>query len=58
MRAWYGMARKCSEDYGSHVDYEEDFFICPECGEPMLVEDWPKHNWDICPICGFEFFSE
>ena len=57
MRAWYGMARKCEEDYGSHVDYEEDFFICPECGEPLLVEDWPKHNWDICPICGFEFFE-
>ena len=58
MKAWYDMARKCEEDYGSQVDYEEGFFVCPECGESLLVEDWPKHNWDICPICGFEFFSE
>ena len=35
MRAWYDMARKCSEDYGSQVDYEEGFFVCSECGEPI-----------------------
>ena len=35
MRAWYDMARKCEEDYGSQVDYEEGFFVCPECGEVL-----------------------
>ena len=58
MKAWYDMARKCEEDYGSQVDYEEGFFVCPECGEPLLAEDWPEHNWNTCPICEFEFFPE
>lgn len=35
MKAWYAMAQKCEEDYGSYVDYEEGFFVCAKCGEPF-----------------------
>ena len=58
MRAWYDMARKCEEDYGSHVDYEEGFFVCSECGESIYECDWSEselQNEDgeyVCPVCG------
>ena len=51
------MARKCEEDYGSQVDYEEGFFVCSECGEPIYECDWSEselRNEDgehICPVC-------
>ena len=57
MKAWYDIARECSEDYGSQVDYEEGFFVCPECGEPIYECDWSEselRNEDgeyICPVC-------
>ena len=57
MKAWYDIARKCAEDYGSQVDYEEGFFVCPECGEPIYECDWSEselRNKDgeyICPVC-------
>ena len=58
MKAWYDMARKCEEDYGSQVDYEEGFFVCSECGESIYECDWSEselRNEDgeyICPVCG------
>ena len=51
------MARKCEEDYGSQVDYEEGFFVCPECGEPIYKCDWSESELQnengeyICPVC-------
>lgn len=36
MKAWYAMARKCEEDYGSYVDYEEGFFVCPRLRRTYL----------------------
>ena len=56
--SWDYVATFVERDYGAYVDWDEEFFECPECGEPLLNEDWPRHDWDICPICGFEFFSE
>lgn len=47
----------CEKEYGTTQDTKEDYFICPECGEPLLLKDW-KHNWDFCPICGFEFMED
>ena len=54
---WEKMARIFEQNYGGHVNWEERFFICPECGEPIYEEDWD--NFDlidgddnfICPIC-------
>lgn len=57
MKAWYAMAQKCEEDYGSYVDYEEGFFVCAKCGEPIYECDWSEsglRNEDgeyICPVC-------
>lgn len=41
--------------YCSQVDWEEKFYICPECGEPIYECDWTSVDLvnEICPICGF-----
>ena len=46
----------CEETYGTFIDLEEEFFNCPECGEPILYEDWYNlTNYWHCPICGIDF---
>lgn len=49
---WESAAEICSTVYGTEVDWEEEFFICPYCLEPVyyedLYEDW---NGIFCPIC-------
>lgn len=39
--------------YGTHVDYNDGFYICPECGEPIYEKDWAEIELEksICPIC-------
>lgn len=41
--------------YGSQVDWEERFYICPECGEPVYDCDWTSEELSeaLCPICGY-----
>ena len=53
--SWEAAAKFCEDTFGVYVDWEERFFHCPECDEPLLYEDWKEHNWDICPICGCIF---
>lgn len=48
---WYSAAMFCMEAFGSFVDMEERFFICPECGEPIYECDWDYHNFSCCPVC-------
>lgn len=49
---WESAAKMCEIVYGIFVDWEEKFFICPECDEPIYECDWyDHHNWDMCPIC-------
>lgn len=56
MKRWKDAAKYCRREYGVHVDNGEEFFICPDCCEPILKEDWEDHeNWDECPVCGFNF---
>lgn len=56
MKRWKDAAKYCRREYGVQVDNGEEFFICPDCFEPILKEDWEDHdNWDECPICGFNF---
>ena len=56
MKRWKDAAKYCRREYGIHVDNGEEFFICPDCGEPILKEDWEDYeNWDECPICEFNF---
>lgn len=52
------------EEFDSLVDWEEEFFVCPECREPIYKpEPWYlgfDYNMSIlrgglCPCCGFDF---
>ena len=56
MKRWKDAAKYCRREYGVQVDNGEEFFICPDCGEPIYREDWEDYeNWDKCPICEFNF---
>lgn len=52
---WTINAEIVSEIYGGYVDWDEGFYTCPECGEPIYNEDWSPAELKgcICPICGF-----
>jgi predicted RNA-binding Zn-ribbon protein involved in translation (DUF1610 family) len=41
--------------YGMQVDWDERFYICPACGEPIYECDWLDEVLDefICPVCEF-----
>ncbi len=58
MYNWIQIAHLIEVNYGGHVNWEEQFFICPECGEPVYADDWESeddfldgYNNFICPIC-------
>ena len=36
---WERNAARCQDEYGSYVNFEERFYICPFCGEPVYEED-------------------
>ena len=55
---WKQAANAAAEDYGCFVDYEEGFFICPECDEPIYACDWQGHDFSTCPVCEFEMEDE
>ena len=41
--------------YGGYVNWEERFYICPECGEPIYECDWSDkklYNM-LCPVCEY-----
>ena len=50
--SWQYVATFIEEDYGGYVDWEEEFFLCPECGEPIYKCDYPHISLGmICPVC-------
>lgn len=53
MTAWERNARTVEEEYGVFVNWEERFYICPFCDEPVLEEDWSEEELTefYCPIC-------
>lgn len=53
MSFWEKVARYCQEEYGIHIDWEDRFFICPDCSEPVYECDWEDEELDACPICEF-----
>lgn len=57
---WEANAKLVVETYGGYVDWEERFYICPECGEPVYECDWDTIDLleALCPICGFDDFDE
>ena len=50
---WTENARIIEEVYGGFVDWEERFYICPYCGEPVYECDWTGADLAefLCPIC-------
>ena len=52
---WESNAKYVEKVYGSFVDWEERFYLCPECGEPVYECDWDVNVLcdELCPICGF-----
>lgn len=61
--SWETMAKECEKEYGMFVDWEEKFYICPECDEPIYMVDYPfievneyaedKEPFTMadCPVC-------
>ena len=65
MSSWEKLAIYCNNMYGSYIDWEERFFTCPECGEPLYDCDWSDEDFTsednstyCCPICCFDFIQE
>lgn len=51
--SWEYVAKMCEDVYGIYVDWEERFFICPECDEPIYECDFD--DFSVCPVCEFEW---
>lgn len=52
-QTWEDNAKIVAEAYGGQVNWEERFYICPWCGEPVYECDWTSLDfvtW-VCPIC-------
>lgn len=52
---WDFNANYVSMTYGSQVDWDERYYICPECGELVYECDWTDEELReaLCPICGY-----
>lgn len=56
MISWEAIAHLAYVNYGVQVDWDEGFFICPHCGEPIYECDWDLDDFFngedyICPVC-------
>ena len=53
MNTWESNARFAEKTYGVYVDWEERFYVCPFCDEPVYEEDWEEEELAefLCPIC-------
>lgn len=50
--SWEYVAKVVERDYGCYVDWDEEFYICPECDEPIYKCDYPFiYVGLICPVC-------
>ena len=54
---WNKIAHYVDETYNAYIDWEEEFFECPVCGEPLYSIDWEPSELltdvgnFVCPIC-------
>ena len=48
---WLDATIYCSQTFGIYVNWEDRYFLCPECEEPILEEDWEDYDMDNCPVC-------
>ena len=56
VNTWEENAQYANRIYGSPVDWNERFYICPECEEPVYECDWTDEELraNLCPICEFK----
>ena len=58
---WNEVAKVVENDFGMQVDWEEKFFVCPECQEVVCECDFNKDSvlaLGYCPICGTALVEE
>ena len=53
---WKLNAKHVEKVYGGFVDWDERFYNCPECCEPVYEDDWEDKDLSeyLCPVCEFE----
>lgn len=57
MYNWIQIAHLIEVNYDSLIDWNDRFFYCPECHEPVYEDEWEDfdlidgNNNFICPIC-------
>lgn len=68
--AWDRISKYCARTYGVQVDNDDEFFICPECGEPIYKCDWRDSDYFLghiyplgkavwhCPVCETVLYDE
>ena len=58
--AWERIAHFVEDEIGALVDWDEEFFNCPICGEPIYKCDWQEEDYFLghkfngtfyCPVC-------
>lgn len=58
---WENLAKYCQEVYGVFINWEERFFICPECAEPIYEDDWSVDELmelgGCCPVCYMDWYE-
>jgi hypothetical protein len=54
--SWEYVARYLVEqECGGFVNWTEEYYICPECEEPIYKEDYPMIDIGMmCPVCEAE----
>lgn len=64
---WYRLAKYCDKTYNTYVDFDEEFFVCPECDEPIYSDDWREADFTLgrmytgkcyCPVCENLLYEE
>ena len=55
MTQWEDNAHDVENIYGGYVNWEERFYECPKCGEPIYESDWGYFELTsyLCPVCEF-----
>lgn len=58
MKKWHEVAEYIEEELGGEVNWDEEYYVCPECGEIIDASDWWDHaDFEVCPICWFNLIT-